>query len=299
MLHQVVHDDVGAPEPGAVERRLAAVVRRVDVVAELEADPDRLEHLVFLTGERPAILAGIPDREAGRHHQRRGAVGGGNQRVGTRLEQHPHRLDICHLGRQHERRSAQPVEPIARTVPYAVAGHPRIHVDSPGEQLSDQVDAIERAGGERPRGAEPDVHPPRAHGLVQGVPARPCMGGVGAPIEQIRRHLPVGVGGRYDQPMDAFHSSIRAIDPATAEIQWEFPIMPRSSAGITTTAGGLVFTGSADGYFFALNAETGEELWNISLGRRVHSAPITFEAEGKQYVSIASGNVIYAFGLRD
>jgi alcohol dehydrogenase (cytochrome c) len=99
--------------------------------------------------------------------------------------------------------------------------------------------------------------------------------------------------------MDAFHSSIRAIDPATAEIQWEFPIMPRSSAGITTTAGGLVFTGSADGYFFALNAETGEELWNISLGRRVHSAPITFEAEGKQYVSIASGNVVYTFGLRD
>ena len=108
-----------------------------------------------------------------------------------------------------------------------------------------------------------------------------------------------GGGGRYDQPMDAFHSSIRAIDPATAEIQWEFPIMPRSSAGITTTAGGLVFTGSADGYFFALNAETGEELWNISLGRRVHSAPITFEAEGKQYVSIASGNVVYTFGLRD
>tara|TARA_B110000014_G_scaffold263916_1_gene262390 strand:+ start:895 stop:2538 length:1644 start_codon:yes stop_codon:yes gene_type:complete len=108
-----------------------------------------------------------------------------------------------------------------------------------------------------------------------------------------------GGGGRYDQPMDAFHSSIRAIDPATAEIQWEFPIMPRSSAGITTTAGGLVFTGSADGYFFALNAVTGEELWNISLGRRVHSAPITFEAEGKQYVSIASGNVVYTFGLRD
>ena len=108
-----------------------------------------------------------------------------------------------------------------------------------------------------------------------------------------------GGGGRYAQPMDAFHSSIRAIDPATAEIQWEFPIMPRSSAGITTTAGGLVFTGSADGYFFALNAETGEELWNISLGRRVHSAPITFEAEGKQYVSIASGNVVYTFGLRD
>ena len=108
-----------------------------------------------------------------------------------------------------------------------------------------------------------------------------------------------GGGGRYDQPMDAFHSAIRAIDPVSAEIQWEFPIMPRSSAGITTTAGGLVFTGSADGYFFALNAETGAELWNISLGRRVHAAPITYEVNGRQRVSIASGNVLYTFGLRD
>ena len=108
-----------------------------------------------------------------------------------------------------------------------------------------------------------------------------------------------GGGGRYNQPMDAFHSSIRAINPATAEIEWEFPIMPRSSAGISTTAGSLVFTGSADGYFFALNAATGEELWHISLGARVHAAPMTFSVAGKQYVTIASGNVVYTFGLRD
>ncbi len=108
-----------------------------------------------------------------------------------------------------------------------------------------------------------------------------------------------GGGGRYTQPMDAFHSSIRAINPATAEIEWEFPIMPRSSAGITTTAGGIVFTGSADGYFFALDAATGEELWHISLGARVHAAPMTFAIDGKQYVTIASGNVVYTFGLRD
>lgn len=106
-----------------------------------------------------------------------------------------------------------------------------------------------------------------------------------------------GGGGRYNQPMDAFHSSIRAINPATAEIEWEFPIMPRSSAGITTTAGGIVFSGSADGYFFALNAETGEELWHISLGARVHAAPMTFAIGGKQFVTIASGNVVYTFGL--
>jgi len=108
-----------------------------------------------------------------------------------------------------------------------------------------------------------------------------------------------GGGGRYTQPMDAFHSSIRAIDPTTADIVWEFPIQPRSSAGITTTAGGLVFTGSADGYFFALNARSGEELWHMSLGARVHAAPMTFAVDGKQYVTVASGNVVYTFGLPD
>jgi alcohol dehydrogenase (cytochrome c) len=108
-----------------------------------------------------------------------------------------------------------------------------------------------------------------------------------------------GGGGRYDQPMDAFHSSIRAINPATAEIEWEFPIQPRSSAGITSTAGGLLFTGSADGYFFALDAASGEELWHISLGRRVHAAPMTYSVEGKQFVTIASGNVVYTFGLKE
>ncbi len=108
-----------------------------------------------------------------------------------------------------------------------------------------------------------------------------------------------GGGGRYTQPMDAFHSAIRAIDPSTAEIAWEFPIMPRSSAGISTTAGGLLLTGSADGYFFALDALTGRELWHISLGGRVHAAPMTFAVDGEQYITIAAGNVVYTFGLRD
>ena len=106
-----------------------------------------------------------------------------------------------------------------------------------------------------------------------------------------------GGGGRYLKPIGAFHSAIRAIDPTTAEIVWEFPIMPRSSAGISTTAGGLLFSGSADGYFYALDAATGDELWHTSLGARVHAAPMTFAVDGEQFVTIASGNVVFTFGL--
>jgi len=109
----------------------------------------------------------------------------------------------------------------------------------------------------------------------------------------------MGGGGVRVGPSETYQSAIRAIDPATGDRKWEFPIQPRSTAGITTTAGNLVFSGSVDGYFFALNAETGEELWHMSVGQRVHAAPMTYAVDGKQYVTIAAGNVIFTFGLRD
>jgi glucose dehydrogenase len=61
----------------------------------------------------------------------------------------------------------------------------------------------------------------------------------------------------------------------------------------------LLFSGSADGYFYALDAATGDELWHTSLGARVHAAPMTYAVDGKQFVTIASGNVLFTFGLPD
>ncbi len=109
----------------------------------------------------------------------------------------------------------------------------------------------------------------------------------------------MGGGGVGVRPNETYHSAIRAIDPTTGDRKWEFPIQPRSTAGVTTTAGNLVFSGAVDGYVFALNAETGEELWHMSVGARVHAAPMTYAVDGKQYVTIAAGNVIFTFGLRE
>ena len=106
-----------------------------------------------------------------------------------------------------------------------------------------------------------------------------------------------GGGGENVKPNEAYFSAIRALDPRTGDLRWEFPVQPRSSAGILTTAGNLVFSGTVDGYFYALDATTGEELWHISLGSRVHSAPITYAVDGRQYVSIAAGNVVFTFAL--
>lgn len=101
----------------------------------------------------------------------------------------------------------------------------------------------------------------------------------------------------YVEPQDKYKSAIRAIDPRTGDMRWEFPIQPRSSSGVLATAGGLVFGGTADGYFFALDAETGAELWHITVGARVHSSPMTYAVGDEQFVTIAAGNVVFTFSL--
>ena len=56
-----------------------------------------------------------------------------------------------------------------------------------------------------------------------------------------------------------------------------------------TTAGGLVFTGYADGSFAAYDDTSLDQLWKINVGSGFNAPPITFEAGGKQYVAILSG----------
>ncbi len=106
-----------------------------------------------------------------------------------------------------------------------------------------------------------------------------------------------GGGAQNVEPNDKYKSAVRALDPRDGALRWEFPIQPRSTSGLLATAGGLVFGGSVDGYFYALDAATGEELWHIALGSRVHAAPLTYAVDGEQYVTIAAGNVVFTFGL--
>jgi alcohol dehydrogenase (cytochrome c) len=56
-----------------------------------------------------------------------------------------------------------------------------------------------------------------------------------------------------------------------------------------STGGGLVFFGDPEGYFNAVNDETGEALWQFQTGSGVYGNPTTFTAGGKQYVAIVYG----------
>ena len=104
-------------------------------------------------------------------------------------------------------------------------------------------------------------------------------------------------GGESPEPLENYARAVRALDPRTGGLRWEFPVDPRTTSGLLSTAGDLVFGGTADGFFFALDAETGEELWHKNVGGRVHAAPMAFAVDGRQHVAIAAGNAIFAFAL--
>jgi len=98
-------------------------------------------------------------------------------------------------------------------------------------------------------------------------------------------------------PQETYASMIRALEPRTGDTRWEFPLQPKTQSGLLSTASDLVFGGSVDGYFYALDAVNGTELWRMNVGGNVKAAPISYMAGNVQYVTIAAGNSILTFGL--
>jgi alcohol dehydrogenase (cytochrome c) len=108
----------------------------------------------------------------------------------------------------------------------------------------------------------------------------------------------IGTTGDYDAfPNPNYKSAVRALEPTTGKLVWEYPVQPRASSGLLSTQGNLVFGGTGEGNFFALDARTGKELWRLDLGGRVHAAPVSYVVDGKQYVTIAAGSALFTFGL--
>ncbi|MBA1145911.1 PQQ-dependent dehydrogenase, methanol/ethanol family [Ectothiorhodospiraceae bacterium WFHF3C12] len=80
-----------------------------------------------------------------------------------------------------------------------------------------------------------------------------------------------------------------AWDPVKQEEVWRSEYVSPWNGGTLTTAGNLVFQGTADGRFIAYNASTGKMLWQTPVGSGVVAAPATWEHEGEQYVTVAVG----------
>ena len=97
----------------------------------------------------------------------------------------------------------------------------------------------------------------------------------------------------------AGHGAVLAIDPRTGQHKWKFTMTDVTDSGILTTATDLLLTGSREGYFHALDARTGALLWKAGLGGQVASGPMTYQVDGKQYISVAAGHSLFTFALRE
>jgi alcohol dehydrogenase (cytochrome c) len=90
---------------------------------------------------------------------------------------------------------------------------------------------------------------------------------------------------------------VRAYDPRTLEPKWEFKMDDITWGGTLVTASDLVFSGGREGYFLALDARTGALLWKAPVGGQVNAGAMSYSVNGKQYVAIAAGNALFAYGL--
>jgi alcohol dehydrogenase (cytochrome c) len=110
--------------------------------------------------------------------------------------------------------------------------------------------------------------------------------------------------GQRSSPVNTYtealgSGAVIALDPHTAKRKWSFDMHDVNVSGILTTASDLLFSGGREGYFQALDARTGTLLWKVNLGGEIIAGPISYQVDGKQYVSIASGNGLFVFAPRD
>ena len=94
--------------------------------------------------------------------------------------------------------------------------------------------------------------------------------------------------------------TVSAYSPVTGEQTWQRELPAVSSIGASgnmVTAGDLVFQGIEDGSFYALHAQTGETLYQFEAPRTIRASPLTYEVNGKQYVSVVATNTVITLAL--
>jgi alcohol dehydrogenase (cytochrome c) len=109
------------------------------------------------------------------------------------------------------------------------------------------------------------------------------------------------MGGSFRQaPDEPAQRLLRAIDIRTGKVAWEIPQTGavNSWGGVLSTAGRVVFFGDDSGALAAADAETGRRLWSFQTSQLWKASPMTYQFDNAQYVAVAAGSTIIAFGMR-
>src|SRR5258706_9165298 len=105
-------------------------------------------------------------------------------------------------------------------------------------------------------------------------------------------------GGERALAGDQAYGAIRALEVETGKMKWEFKLQSPPWAGVLSTAGGVVFSGSDEGNFYPLDAMTGKPLWDFQTGGPMAANPISFLIDGKQHIAMAAGHSLFVFCLQ-
>jgi alcohol dehydrogenase (cytochrome c) len=121
-------------------------------------------------------------------------------------------------------------------------------------------------------------------------------------VESCMDLIPVAPGGRGSlstgvrwtlrprPDSDGKYGRVQAINLETKQTVWTMRQRAPQSSGVLATAGGVVFAGALDRVFAAYDDASGRELWRVRLNDVPNSAPISYQANGKQYIAVVTGN---------
>ena len=116
-------------------------------------------------------------------------------------------------------------------------------------------------------------------------------------IPPIKTESAPGWLGAYYSGAAADMGMLTAVDPLSGTVKaqrlFDFPL----HAGALATAGGLVFTTTAEGRLHALNDETLETVWSTKFGSLTNVPPITFAVDGEQFLAVVVGGNVYTDAL--
>jgi len=92
---------------------------------------------------------------------------------------------------------------------------------------------------------------------------------------------------------------VTAVDGTSGKTLWRYHAGAPILAGLTATAGGVLFTGDSHGTFLALDSATGRQLEKIDVGGTLAGGVVTYEVDGRQYVAYAAGGVVRGSFVKD
>jgi alcohol dehydrogenase (cytochrome c) len=102
---------------------------------------------------------------------------------------------------------------------------------------------------------------------------------------------------RHSEPAAAGAAEGKSLfDASSGKVRWKRQWPTPLVAGVTVSAGGVLFTGDLADNFVALDTKSGKTLYTFNTGGSVGGGVLSYEVKGKQYVAAMSGAVSGFFG---